>query len=391
MDLFIIKLQDYINIDLKKYFFSKGITVNDFINIRYENSKIILEGNNYLYVLDNDNKVKDQINTIVKNKFDDISLLFMYKIYTYLDIIPKDINIIILYNIIDNGRSYKDFIKTKDFSNIFNNILSSEEDTRKLFYYISPYYSHLQEFPDGLNTWKELFEISYINKYPTPDEDITMYIKGKKLFKPIEGNFFKYYDNNYTIIKNVIKDEDGLPNSFELWFKDGHNFSRDSTYWKLRNENASILITLYRNSSNFAKSNKTTKTNNYSWCKKGVRGGDVKIELLPIIQDQIKILLYTKKDPHLIIPFIGLKIYVIVGLSHKTYEVTNFEYENGSYTKIYCKLVSYIADATNDPLENSILTLILDINKGGYYALEDSDIHDSNISDVGWIFTWYIN
>jgi len=231
MDSFLVKLENYINIDLSKYYLQKFIKINDQINVSYKNNQIILEGGDYLDIIKNDIKILDSITNIINSKFNNITLVLKNKVYTYFDIIPEDIYMVLIDYIIENGEMYEKFIKITDVSHTFNKILSSELENRRLLYYITPYYSHLKELPDNVNSWEELFMISYKNRYPPKGGDITMYIKGKKVFRPIENIHIRYYDNNYTVIKNVVNDNDSLPISFELWFKDSYNFNRESLYW----------------------------------------------------------------------------------------------------------------------------------------------------------------
>jgi len=170
-----------------------------------------------------------------------------------------------------------------------------------------------------------------------------------------------------------------------------------------------IVIILIENlyigiSSNLSK--KSKGTNDYSWYTKTARGSDMEVTSFDIetslrLTDPKEseqstnisknLLLYNKNNPKLIIPYVGLRLNIIVGLDHLIYQVTNFEYIDGFYTKIYCKIILFNfnkPDISNVRITNPTLTLILYDDKTGYLDSQDKNIHDSSRRYNGFVFTW---
>jgi len=446
MDTFIIKFQNYLNTDLKKFYSQKGIKINDEINVYYKKStifghenlipddQIILEGNQYLDIIKNDEKIIQSISDIINksvtrilgnsniivskhlifniNKKEQIIPNIMKTLYDsdiqklqqsktsiptnvlnvsgnknsiynklilqnvlpisgnavsfnsksmledYLDIIPEELISIIIENIIDNGESYKNFLRLSKINQIFKSLLNSHKNYKKFFHHIADYYSHVNTLPDNVDSWPDLFTLAYKSKYPTKIEEFQMKVRNKIIFKPIEGEHLDFYARRFYRITDVINDSKGLPISFSLDFEDSHNSNRRDIYWSYRNHDK-FLSKYYER--------KATK-----WGTPAQQG---EIIFFNLISSSYKLLLYSKEFNRLIIPYKGLEFIIHDNYFNYLYKVINFEGKDNFYTKIYTEYVG----SEND-VQNRKLTLIPNDDRTGYVAIENQNITDEIIS-----------
>ena len=415
METFITKFNTYLNVDLKNFYLHKGISIIDNIDVYYINNQIIMEGTEYLNIIKKDEKILNNIsdiinknitnifgtsdivlssplifnikqklsNSIIKEPIINNSNIVVPKMVTtilldkfkntinYLDILPEDLIYIIIENSIYNGDLYYNFLKMSKINPIFDKILKSQNYYQKLFYNIADYYSHINTLPDNVDNWKDLFRVTYINRFPRKIKDFEMTIRKKIIFKPIYGEHLKFYGRTFYIITDLKLDNKGLPMSFKLGFEDSYNYSRTKLYWDYRNYDRFISTSYERKATKWS----APGSNNYF---------EQNIDLLKsVIISSSKVLLYLKDYDKLIIPYIGLEFIVDTNFFNYLYKVIDFEYKDNLYSKIYTEYIG-----SNKDVKHKRLTLVPNDDKTAYIAIEDKNITDM-IKNYTTNITWY--